>query len=216
MPTTPRLWSFRTSPYSGKVRSAFLEKDAPLELVEIHPLKRPARLKELSHVGRVPVLELPGGAIRESLIICEWLEETHPEPPLWPADPALRGWARGWAKWIDETVVADYFLGMRKWAFGKAEDDPEDIVEQLHGRLARRWPVLEGALGVHAGPWLAGEQFTYADLSGMPVAVRIGEWTGHLVPDADAFPRVTAWMDALRERPSAVGIDSAGDEVLTA
>lgn len=214
--TTPRLWSFRTSPYSGKARAAFAEKGVALELVEIHPTRRPPRLKELSVAGRVPVLELEDGAIRESLYICEWLEETHREPPLWPADPTVRGWARGWAKWLDETVVADYFLGMRKWAFGTAEDDPEDIVEQLHGRLARRWPALEEALGVHDGPWLAGEQFTYADLSGMPAAVRMPEWTAHLLPDAVAFPRVTAWMAALRDRPSAAEIDTFGEPVLSA
>jgi glutathione S-transferase len=214
--TTPRLWSFRSSPYSGKARAAFAEKGVELELVEIHPARRPARLKELNVAGRVPVLELDDGAIRESLYICEWLEETHPEPPLWPADPALRGWARGWAKWLDETIVADYFLGMRKWAFGKSEDDPEDIVEQLHARLARRWPTLEQALGVHDGPWLTGGQFTYADLSGMPAAVRIPEWTAHLVPDAATYPLVTAWMAALRDRPTAVEIDTGGETVLEA
>jgi len=214
--TTPRLWSFRTSPYSGKVRAAFLEKDVPLELVEIHVARRPPRLKELSHPGRVPVLELPSGVIRESSLICEWLEEAHPEPPLWPADLVLRGWARGWAMWLDTTITADYFLGMRKWAYGKAEDDPDDIVEQLHGRLPRRWVILEEALGAHEGPWLAGDTFTYADLSGMPVAIRMAEWTAHLVPDPAAFPRIAAWFHALRERPSAAGIDAHGEEVLSA
>lgn len=216
MTTTPRLWSFRTSPYSGKVRAAFIEKDVPLELVEIHAARRPPRLKELSHVGRVPVLELPGGAIRESSLICEWLEEEHPEPPLWPTDPVLRGWARGQQMWIDTTIVADYFLGMRKWAYGKAPEDPDDIVEQLHGRLPRRWVILEEALGTHEGPWIAGEQFTYADLSGTAPAVRLQEWTAHLLPDPGEFPRITAWMKALRERPSAAGIDAHGDEVLSA
>jgi glutathione S-transferase len=208
-----RLWTFRTSPFAGKARAAFAEKGVEVELVEIHPGKRPGRLRELNPVNRVPVLEAGAVAIRESSLICEWLEETHPEPPLWPADPALRGWARGWAKYIDDTIVADYFLGMRKMAFGKADDDSEDVVERLHGRIARRWPVLEETLGLHEGPWLCGEQFTYADLSGMAVSIRIPEWSAHLLPDPEPFPRVTAWMEALRARPSAAAIDTSGEKV---
>jgi glutathione S-transferase len=208
-----RLWVFRTSPYSGKARAAFAEKGVDVELVEIHPGKRPPRLQELNPANRVPVLQVGDVPIRESSLICEWLEETHPDPPLWPADPTLRGWARGWAKYIDDTITADFFLGMRKLAFGKAQDDPEDIVERLHGRVPRRWLVLEEALQEHDGPWLCGEDFTFADLSAMAPAVRIPEWNPDLAPDADAHPLVAAWLDALRARPSAAEIDTKGEPV---
>ena len=183
MASTPRLWTFRASPFAGKVRAAFAEKGVPVELVEIHPVKRPPRLKELSPVNRVPVLELPdeGLAIRESSIICEWLQETHPDPSLWPADPVQRGWARGWAKFIDDTVTADFFLGMRKTAFGKDPDDPEDVVERLHARLERHWPRIETALAVHGGPWFCGEQFTLVDVTAMAPAVRVPQWALSLI-----------------------------------
>jgi len=218
MSTTPRLWTFRSSPFAGKARAAFAEKGVAVELVEIHPTKRPARLKELNPVNRVPVLELPdeGVAIRESLIICEWLEDTHPDPPLWPADPAQRGWARGWARLVDDTVIADFFLGMRKLAFGKDPEDPDDIVERLHGRVGRHWPRIETALAMHDGPWLCGEQFTFADLAALPAAVRLPEWAPQLQPDAEAAPLTTAWLEALRARPSAAAIDEAGAERLSA
>jgi glutathione S-transferase len=218
MPSTPRLWTFRSSPFAGKARAAFAEKGVPVELIEIHPVKRPARLKELNPVNRVPVLELADEAIaiRESSIICEWLEETHPDPPLWPSDPALRGWARGWAKYVDDTVTADFFLGMRKLAFGKDPDDPEDIVERLHARVARHWPRLEAALDTHEGPWLCGEQFTLADLTALPAAVRLPQWAPQLQPDPATAPLVTAWLEALRARPSAAAVDAAGPERLSA
>jgi glutathione S-transferase len=213
---TPRLWSFRLSPYSGKVRVAAAEKGVELELVEIHAGRRPPRLKELNVTGRVPVLELEDGIIRESSIICEWLEETHPQPALWPADPVLRGWARGWAKYVDDDLTANYFLGMRKFAYGTDPDDPDDIVERLMGRIPRKWPKLEAALAVHEGPWFAGEQYTYADASGAPIAVRLPEWTEHLVPDPADFPLVTAWLQALRDRPSTAAVDAKGEVVLSA
>lgn len=210
MPETPRLWTFMTSPFAGKARAAFMEKGVDVELVEIHPARRPERLKELNPLNRVPVLEFDGRALRESTHICEWLEETYPEPPLWPADPMLKGWARGWLKLLDDAVVGQYFLGMRKLAFGKDEEDPEDIVERLHAKVPRQWPHLERALAAHDGPWLCGEQFTYADIGGMAIAIRLPQWSDHLVPDPEQTPLVAAWMEALRARPSAAAIDQKG------
>ncbi len=209
-----RLWSWQLSPFAGKVRAAFAEKGLAVELAEIHPVQRPARLRELNPLAKVPTLELAdGSALRESSVICEWLEEVHPEPPLWPADPALRGWARGTVVWLDAELLVPFFLGFRKAAW-PAPEDPDDIVERLHGRLARRWGMLEDQLGAHDGRWLCGEQLTYADLSGLPLAVRLPAWGPQLAPDAAAFPRTTAWLEALRARPSAAAIDARGPEVL--
>jgi glutathione S-transferase len=208
-----RLWTFRQSPFAGKARAAFAEKGIEVELVEIHPTKRPPRLAELNPFNRVPVLEADGLVLRESSVICEWVEDTYAEPPLLPADADRRAFARLWSRTIDDTLVTPYFLGMRKMAFGKADDDPADIVQRLHARVPRGWAALEEALGVHDGPWLAGEQFTLADLSGLALAVRLPEWTPQMQPDANEHPRAAAWLDALRARPSAAAIDQAGERV---
>lgn len=214
MTEIPRLWTFSASPFAGKARVAFTEKNVEVELHEIHPGNRPPRLRELTPIGRVPVLETPSGvAIFESSVICQWLEDTHPEPPLWPADPDLRGWARGWTKWIDDHLVANYFLGMRKLAFGRAPDDPEDITEQLHAKLIKRLATIEPVLAVHDGPWLCGEEFTFADISGMPVAARLPVWTPHLTDQLEPYPNVRAWFAALRDRPSIAALDHKGDPV---
>ncbi|WP_354700974.1 Protein LigF [Paraconexibacter sp. AEG42_29] len=213
MSDVPRLWSFRASPFAGKVRVALAEKGVDYELLEIHPVKRPPRLRELNPVGRVPVLEAPGVVLRESAVICEYLEEVYPEPPLWPADPGLRGWARGWARYVDDGLAVNFFFGMRKLAFGKAPEDPDDIVDRIHAKVPRQWARLEDALDAHDGPWLCGQQFTYADITGMAIAVRIPEWKPQLLPDPAEHPRVTAWLAALRERPSAAAIDAAGTKV---
>jgi len=181
--------------------------------MEIHPARRPERLRELNPANRVPVLEVGGVAIRESSVICEWLEETHPDPPLWPANPEQRGWARGWAKFVDDGATSNFFLGMRKLAFGLAPGDPEDVVAQIHAKVPGQWPRLEAALAVHGGPWMCGEQFTYADIAGMAVSVRIPEWVPALAPDPEQTPLVAAWMQALRERPSVTALDDSGELV---
>lgn len=214
MPTPYRLWTFRVSPYAAKARVAFAEKGVDVELVEIHPRRRPARLSELNPTGRVPTLELPSGVgIRESSVICEWLEDAHPDPSLWPADPELRAWARGLMAYLDTTVTADLFGGLRRLAFGRSPGEPEDIAERMHARLPGYWPVVEAALGRHDGPWLAGADVSFADLAAMAAAVRFPEWAPQLQPDAAAFPRVVAWFEALRARPSAAAVDARGERV---
>ena len=211
-----RLWTFRTSPFAGKVRAALDEKGVPVELLEIHPAQRPARLRELNPLNRVPVLEVDGAAMRESSVILEWIEETYPEPPLWPDESTERAEARAWARFIDDSLLVNFFLGLRKLAFGRDEEDPEDIVERLHARVPRQWRRLETALEAHDGPWLMGEQFTYADLTALPLAVRLPDWAPQLMPDPQEYPLCGAWLAALRERPSAAAIDAAGERTIEA
>jgi maleylacetoacetate isomerase len=55
----------------------------------------------LNPQGLVPALELDDGTtLIQSLAIIEWLEETHPAPPLLPADPERRALVRGFAQVI--------------------------------------------------------------------------------------------------------------------
>jgi glutathione S-transferase len=210
----PRLWSWSLSPFAGKVRVAFAEKGVDLELLEIHPVRRPPRLRELNPTNRVPVLEVDGVAIRESSAICDWLEDTHPEHSLWPQDPARRAAARGLLRWVDDELTVPFFFAARKQYFGRADDDPEDVVERLRARLVRRWRVLEDLLGRTDGPWLAGgDEPTLADLAAIPLAVRLPQWNPELQPDPAEHPRAAAWLEALRARPSAAEVDRRGEPV---
>lgn len=207
-----RLWSWNLSPFAGKVRVAFAEKGVEVELIEIDPRHRPPRLRELNPANRVPVLEVDGHAIRESSAICDWLDDVHPDPPLWPADPAARAYARGLARWVDDELTRNFFLAMRKEAFGLDATDHPELVAHLRSALERRWPALESELGRHDGPWLmGGERPTLADLTAMALAVRMPQWRPDLAPEADAHPLTTAWLAQLRERPSAAAIDHRGE-----
>ena len=209
---TPRLWSWNLSPFAGKVRVAFAEKNVAIELVEIDPRQRPKRLRELNPTNRVPVLELDDRtAVRESTAICEWLEDTHPGMPLWPADPDARATARGLLRWVDDELTTNFFLSMRKEAFGLEDEDHPELVTILRSRLQQRWSTAEQLLSRTDGPWLiAGEAPTLADLAAAPLAVRLPAWKPDLVPDAEAFPQVDAWLNALRERPSSAEVDRRG------
>jgi glutathione S-transferase len=211
MPTL-RLWSWKLSPFAGKARVAFAEKGVEVELIEINPRERPARLRELNPTNRVPVLELDGVAIRESTAICEWLEETHPSPALWPADADRRAAARGMMRFVDDELTVNFFGSMRKQAFGLDPTDSAEIVQIMQERLVRRWETVDGLLGRTGGSWLlGGTEPTYADLAALPIAVRLPQWMPDLLPDEQQHPRAAAWLAALRERPSAAAVDQAGE-----
>lgn len=215
--STPRLWSWRLSPFAGKVRIAFAEKGVAVDLLEVDPRKRPARLRALNPSNRVPVLEIGDVAIRESTVICEWLEETHPDRPLWPAEPTARAVARGLLRWVDDELTTSFFLSLRKEAFGLDPGDHPDVVTILRERLARRWATLEELLSRTDGPWLAGgDRPSLADLAAIPLAVRLPAWRPDLAPADDAFARTATWLEALRERPSAAEVDRRGDPVTDA
>jgi glutathione S-transferase len=212
-----RLWSWRMSPFAGKARIAFAEKGVEVELLEIDPRNRPPRLRELNPTSRVPVLEIDGRGIRESTVICDWLEDTHPEPPFWPADPTARAAARGLVRFVDDELTIPFFRSMRKEVFGLDKTDHPDAVQHLRAQLARNWPTAEKLLGQGDGRWLlAGDEPTMADLAAMPLAVRLPQWKPDLVPDPDEYPLTAAWMEQLRQRPSAAEVDRGGEQVADA
>ncbi|HWF49182.1 MAG TPA: glutathione S-transferase family protein [Solirubrobacteraceae bacterium] len=211
--STPRLWSWHLSPFAGKARVAFAEKGVEVDLIEIDPRERPPRLRELNPGGRVPVLEVGDVAIRESTPICEWLEDTHPEPSFWPGDAAVRAQARGLLRWVDDELTLNFFLSMRKEAFGLDPSDHPDAVSILRDRLVRRWAKLEDLLSRTDGPWfMAGESPSLVDLAVIPLAVRLPAWKPELGPPPDLV-RTAAWLEALRERPSAAEVDRRGTPV---
>jgi glutathione S-transferase len=211
--STPRLWSWHVSPFAGKARIAFAEKGMEVELLEIDPRKRPARLRALNPTNRVPVLEIGDVAVRESTAICEWLEEVQPEPSLWPADATARAQARGMLRWVDDELTLNFFLSMRKEMFGIHSSDHPDIVAILRDRLLRRWATVEALLSQSESPWLmGGEAPTIVDLAAIPLAVRLPAWKPELAPPGDLV-RTASWLEGLRERPSAAEVDRRGEPV---
>lgn len=83
-----RLLSATPSPYARKVRIALIEKALPFELVTEVPWNDDASAPAHNPLGKVPVLIRDDGvAFYDSRFILEYLELTHPLPPLLPKDP---------------------------------------------------------------------------------------------------------------------------------
>jgi glutathione S-transferase len=101
------LYHHGSSVCAAKVRLALYEKSLPWEGVYVDILKgeqfTPEYLK-LNPKAVVPTLVHDGAAIRDSNIICEYLDDVFPAHSLRPSDPAIAAEARIWAKGVDEEL----------------------------------------------------------------------------------------------------------------
>ncbi len=97
-----KLYGFWRSLATYRVRVAFALKGLKAEEISIDLLKGKQHSDDYLSVnpqGVVPalVLDEPGPPLFQSLAILEYLEETHPQPPLLPRDPRGRARVRGLA-----------------------------------------------------------------------------------------------------------------------
>jgi RNA polymerase-associated protein len=187
------LYDADRCPYCARVRLVLAEKGVPHETVVVDLGDRPAWIYEKNATGRVPVLEEDAFVLPESDVICEYLEERYPEPPLLPADPAERALARLAIFRFDDRLGDDYY------ALRRGE---EGAADRLDARLADLDAELE------ARPYLTGREFGLADVAYLPWVLRARERLG---VSLEPFPALSAWVERCLERPSvAAELELAG------
>jgi RNA polymerase-associated protein len=178
------LYSADRCPYAARVRIALAEKGLEYELVEIDLDDRPAWLYEKNPLGKVPVLEEDGLVLPESLVINEYLDERYPEPPLWPADAAVRALARLRIEQDFDRLSKAYYA-LRRGEAGARE------------RLDAELSALDGVL--EAQPFVSGREYGLADVAFVPWVLRARSMLG---VDLEPFGAVVDWIDRLAERPA--------------
>jgi glutathione S-transferase len=100
-----KLFTFATSPYARKVRIVLDYKGLAYEPLErCYSLDRKEDLRSTSPRAEVPVLVLDDGrSIADSTIICEYLEQVHPSPAVYPRDAFERSRMRSIEDLCDRT-----------------------------------------------------------------------------------------------------------------
>jgi maleylacetoacetate isomerase len=92
-----KLYNFSRSSASYRVRIVANLKGLNYDYVSVNLIRGESRqpsYEAINPQGRVPAMEDNGRLIPQSMAICEYLEETHPHPPILPADPFGRARVR--------------------------------------------------------------------------------------------------------------------------
>lgn len=94
---------FELSPFCDKVRRVLHYKDLPFEVNNI-PVGELRKLKKMSPICKVPVLEIDGDFIADSSDICRELERRFPDRPILPTHPADLALVNIIEDWADESL----------------------------------------------------------------------------------------------------------------
>jgi glutathione S-transferase len=153
------LHGFAASNYYNLVKHVLLYKELTFEEKLIYGGSD--ALLTISPAGKVPVITAPDGLyISESSVICDFIEETYPATPLYPENTGDRAVVRQIMK-----IAELYFeLPSRRlipYAFS-GTTVPESVATEVRQVLNRGITALSRLCKF--SPWIAGEQFTMADI----------------------------------------------------
>jgi maleylpyruvate isomerase len=150
--------------------------------------------------GLVPALEDGGLALTQSLAIIEYLEETHPEPPLLPRAPAERAWVRAVALAVACDIHPLNNLRVLRYLERELHAD-----EAARDRWYAHW-VAEGLAAIErmlaarpgTGPFCLGASPTLADACLVPQVFNAWRFQVPVEP----YPLVLAVVDACMKLPA--------------
>ncbi|MTH99129.1 MULTISPECIES: glutathione S-transferase family protein [Alphaproteobacteria] len=162
-----RLFHVPLSPYCRKVRLSLAEKKIEVELVEERYWEQDPDFLRRNPAGKVPVLRLDGLVLAESAAICEYIEETRPEPPLMPKKPEARYEVRRIVGWFDdkfhhEVTSKLLYERVNKKVTGQGYPDSKNVKE---GARAIKYHLDYMTWLLDHRRWLAGDQMTLADFA---------------------------------------------------
>ncbi|HEX3116403.1 MAG TPA: maleylacetoacetate isomerase [Bradyrhizobium sp.] len=203
-----KLHGYFRSSASYRVRIALNLKGLSADHLSHHLRKgeqRDPSYLAINPQGLVPTLQDEDAVITQSLAIIEWLEETHPQPPLLPKDPLRRAHIRAFAQVLacDTHPVQNLKVLARLRRLGLPEDK---VTEWAAWANREGLSACEALIANEPGPFCFGDAPTIADLCLVPQlanARRFGV-------DVAAFPRLlkaetaaknlAAFADAAPER----------------
>ncbi|MDG1825562.1 MAG: glutathione S-transferase family protein [Henriciella sp.] len=200
-----KLYDYKAGPNPRRVRIYLAEKGVEIPLVNVDIMKREQKSPEFlkkNPIGSIPVLELDDGTcISESVAICRYIEETHPEPPLFGRAPKEKAIVEMWLRRVELNFMMP--VGM-VWIHGhpltaKLIKQIPEAAEQNRKRVHMGYKLLDDQLSQTT--FIAGDAYSVVD------AVALGslDFANSLVgvPYGDDLPNLKRWHDAVSARPSA-------------
>ena len=209
-----RLFS-GVGPNPKLVRMFLAEKGEAIEIQEVDLMtgeNRQLEFLKLNPAGELPALQLEDGTIiAETIPICEYLEETFPEPSLFGSSPEERAINRMWARRVDMKIILPMTNGFRySEGLGLFENRmhcipaaADDLKHQA--TLGLQW--LEDQMANNE--FIAGDSIGIADIA-LYVFLEFGKLVGQSF-DSNSLPKLKTWYERIAIRPS-VGVSKHSSE----
>jgi len=154
--------------------------------------------RALNPLGRVPVLEIDGKVVTETIAILSYAAHSNPHAHLLPfGNPTALAKAYEFMAWLASSV---HVTIAQLWRTERFVDDPavaEAVMAAAPERLENAFRCIEQKL---VGPWALGSEFSVVD-GYLSVFFR---WAQRLKMDMDSFPRWSEHQSVLLARPSAI------------
>ena len=191
-----KLYSYFRSSAAYRVRIALNLKGLAYETVPVHLVRdgghnRRPEFRAVNPQMRVPALTAPNGEVLiQSLAIIEYLDETHPEPPLLPKDPIARAKVRALAQIIACDIHPLNNTSPLRYLKNQMGQEQSAIDAWYHHWIREGFEALEAL--IDPGPYAWGKAVTLADIC--------------LVPQVANARRLKVPLDKF---PKIVGVDAA-------
>lgn len=183
------------SPYVRKVLVMLQLKGIDYHIDPIVPFTGDERFSAVSPIRRIPVLIDGELTLCDSSVICQYLEERYPSPPLYPQDIADRARAR-WLEEYADTRMGDVFIWqlynevtINPHVWGKPTDQ-ERLRKTIEQDIPGVMDYLESQMPAQG--WIFGE-LSIADIAISALFRNAGfaRWQ----PDAARWPKATALIE---------------------
>jgi maleylacetoacetate isomerase len=185
-----KLYSYFRSSAAFRVRIALNLKGLAYEIVPVHLIKdgghnRRPEFRAVNPQMRIPALVArTGEELIQSLAIIEYLDETHPEPPLLPRNPIARARARALAQIIACDIHPLNNVGPLRYLKHEMHQEQSAIDAWYHHWVVAGFEALEALVGT--GPYCCGGDITMADLCLVPQVYN----ARRLKVPLDKFPKI--------------------------
>lgn len=186
-----KLISFTLCPYVQRAMIVLNEKNVSFDIEYIDLDAPPPEFYDISPLEKVPVLLVNEKPLFESMVICDYLDETT-EDSLYPSDPFEKAQNRSWLEFGNEILGTTYsFMN---------ESDAKKF-NHLKETLIDRFEILEEEIEI--GKYFNGDNFAMIDAVYAPIFryhQQIAKFKDYEIFEDAA--NVKAWGDRLLERQS--------------
>ena len=187
-----KLYSYFRSSAAYRVRIALNLKGLPYETVPIHLIKDGGHNRRPEYRAVNPQMKVPafitnsGETLIQSLAIIEYLDETHPQPPLLPKDPIARAKVRALAQIIACEIHPLNNTAPLRYLKNQLGQDQSAIDAWYHHWVIEGFEALE--VLIKPGPYAYGKDVTLADICLVPQVAN----ARRLKVPLDKFPKIVA------------------------